>query len=168
MGDVIQGVCDCGYATQSMQVGLGGNPVFLCGNCRSAVSVPLIPYRFEMPLCPQCAKGLKRANRIYPFMESRELYPCPRCKQDKLKFQRIKEFKAKEQSTPLPKIGQFIHGKYEGKRWVSIEGRGLLRAALDEEQPDLAMDTPIECEVLNATDDGVLLKLRKVVDMNKF
>jgi hypothetical protein len=121
-----------------------------------------------MPLCPQCAMGLKRANRIYPFMESRELYPCPRCKQDKLKFQRIKEFKAKEQNAPLPKIGQFIHGKYEGKRWVAIEGRGLLRAALDEDKPELAIDTPIECEVLNAAEEGVLLKLRKVVDMNKF
>ena len=169
MGDVIQGVCGgCAYASQSMQVGLGGNPVFLCANCNSAVSAPLLPYRFEMPLCPQCAVPLKRASRIYPFMESRELYTCPRCKQELLKFQRIKEFKSKEQVMPIPKIGQFVHGKYEGKRWVSIEGRGLLHAALSEEYSDLAEGTPLECEVLNATKDGILLQLRKVVDLTQY
>ena len=97
MGDIVLGICNCGYQSDELFLGVGmevdiGKTVCYCNDCKQIQTVP----KYNVPkLCENCKKDLIPYNSISDegvdfkggnSNSEGKNYHCPNCKQESLMF----------------------------------------------------------------------------------
>tara|TARA_B100001250_G_scaffold407609_1_gene428654 strand:+ start:92 stop:418 length:327 start_codon:yes stop_codon:yes gene_type:complete len=102
MGDLVVGLCKCGFKTDDIYLGVGmmggsGDAICYCDDCESIQSLPT----YNSPkLCGKCNKILNTYIKAIDEYEEKEIdlidgddgskgtyYHCPKCKKKSLLFQ---------------------------------------------------------------------------------
>lgn len=173
MGFVIQAKCAaCGYESDTLTIGDGSHFIATCRACHSIVNPERIPFRFDVPPCPECGATLGRsaiinAGALRSNYEGDYIteHHCPRCDDGCLAFQRFMHFKMHVVDR-CPNVDDRIHGRVFGDK-VDVPGLWLTHGkTIVENVPQGARYQPLQpmdllvTDVRRDGDDVVELRLR--------
>lgn len=94
MGSVLQGRCDCGYASSEIFAGGGfdagrSNLPARCDHCREIITVDTAKARLR---CSRCGRKPAEVYNVFSGVDSLDeampavAFPCPRCQEVTLRF----------------------------------------------------------------------------------
>ena len=155
MGFVIEAKCTaCDYQS-NLTIGNSRNIVFICSSCKSVVNPERIPFRYDLPPCPQCGARLNgselvdsRHLPIDPEGKTASNYKCPRCDDGRLAFRNLMHFSMRVQEV-CPEPNAIVHGKFSGGK-LDLPGMWLRRGTVKvENPPESTSDQPMELLVTN-------------------